>query len=150
MRRSKAGSNVRKAFRGSSRGFTLLEVIIAIALLGILSVAIMAALSTASMALIVADRRATAESLARTQMEYVMDDSVNPYDSDEPQSYEQDRVLSEDHPGYFVSVSAEPLHNPDDGIQKVTVTVSYEVVGAENQMVQKEFILEDYKRKSVT
>jgi type II secretory pathway pseudopilin PulG len=129
-------------------GFSMLEVVIAICLLGIIAVSVLSALSTASVALIIADRRATAESLARTQMEDVKDNSSNPYEkeSEDPQSYEQDHVESTDHPGYFISVSAEPLHDPDDGIQKITVTVTYNIVGAENKEVERQFKLEDYKR----
>jgi prepilin-type N-terminal cleavage/methylation domain-containing protein len=55
----------------AEKGFTLLEVIIAIALLGVVAVAILSGLSTGSRAILVADERATAESLARSQMEYV-------------------------------------------------------------------------------
>jgi len=53
------------------KGFTLIEVIIAMALLAIVAVAILSGLSTGSRAIFVADERATAESLARSQMEYV-------------------------------------------------------------------------------
>ena len=148
MKKLRLTSKARRPFRGSSRGFTLIEVTIAIALMGIIAVAILTALSAATMALIITDRRATAESLARTQMEYVK--RIPPYDFDEPQWYEQNDVESPDHPGYFVSVSAEPLHNPDDGIQKITVTVTYNVVGAENKLIEKQFTLEDYKRNPET
>ena len=128
-------SKIRKACQGSSGGFTLIEVLIAMALAGIIAIAFLSALSTASMALITADERATAESLARSQMEYVKN---QPYDFDDPQSYEHPDVESTDQPGYFISVSAEPLHYPDDGIQKITVIVSRD---------DKEVItLEDYKR----
>ena len=48
-----------------------MEVIIAIALLGIVAVGLLSGLSTGSRAIFVADERATAESLARSQMEYV-------------------------------------------------------------------------------
>jgi prepilin-type N-terminal cleavage/methylation domain-containing protein len=150
MKRVRLNSKARRAWQGSSRGFTLLEVMMAIALIGIIVVAIMTALSTAATALIIADRRATAESLARTQMEYVKDDGSNPYDDGDPQAYEHGPVESTDHPGYFVSVSAEPLHDPDDGIQLITVTVSYEIVGAENIMLERQFTLEDYKREVET
>jgi prepilin-type N-terminal cleavage/methylation domain-containing protein len=71
MKRVRLNSQARKAFQGSSRGFTLIEVLIAIALMGIIAVAVLGALSTASAALMTADKRATAESLARSQMEYV-------------------------------------------------------------------------------
>ena len=55
----------------NERGFSLIEVVIALLLLGIISVALLGGLATASIALVIADERATAESLARSQMEYV-------------------------------------------------------------------------------
>jgi len=54
----------------NERGFTLIEVLIAVALLSIIAVAFLSGLATASKALFIADERATAESLARSQMEY--------------------------------------------------------------------------------
>ena len=53
------------------RGITLIEVLIALAILGLVAVAFLSGLTTASRALIIADERTTAESLARSQMEYV-------------------------------------------------------------------------------
>ena len=142
MKKLRLDSKIRKACQGSSRGFTMIEVVIAIALIGIIGVAVLSALSTASMALIIADERATAESLARSQLEYVKDNNKNPYEIEDPQSYEQTDVESPDHPGYFISVSAEPLHDPDDGIQKITVTVSRDG--------EVKVTLEDFKREPVT
>ncbi len=55
----------------NEKGFTLIEVVIALLLLGIIASGFLMALSTASKALILADERTTAESLARSQMEYV-------------------------------------------------------------------------------
>jgi prepilin-type N-terminal cleavage/methylation domain-containing protein len=60
-----------QALIGNSRGFTLIEVLIALAILAIVAVAFLSALATASTALILGDERTTAESLARTQLEYV-------------------------------------------------------------------------------
>ena len=71
MKKMRLNSKIRRAWQGRSRGFTLIEVVIAIALIGIIGAAILSALSTASLALIIADTRATAESIARTQMEDV-------------------------------------------------------------------------------
>ena len=71
MKKIRLNSQARKAFPGSSRGFTLIEVLIAVALMGIIAIAVLSALSTASAALMTADKRATAESLARSQMEFV-------------------------------------------------------------------------------
>jgi len=121
----------------SEKGFSLIEVMIAIALLGIIGTAFLGALSTASKAMFVADERATAESLARSQMEYVKNPDQD-YDYNDPQLlYEQADVGSSTHSGYFISVDADPLHDPDDGIQKITVTVKH---GGDTIIT-----LEDYK-----
>jgi prepilin-type N-terminal cleavage/methylation domain-containing protein len=56
----------------SQRGVSLIEVVIAIGLLGIVGVALANGLGTSSKALITADERTTAESLARTQMESIV------------------------------------------------------------------------------
>lgn len=66
------------------RGFTLIEVIIAMALLGIIAIAFLGALATASSSIIIADERTTAESLARSQMEYAKNQDY----SDNQWSYE--------------------------------------------------------------
>lgn len=73
------------------KGFSLMEVMVAIALMGIVAVAFLGALSTGSKAIFIADERATAESLARTQMEYVRNrDYITAldYDPGEPGSGE--------------------------------------------------------------
>jgi len=57
----------------NEKGLSLIEVMIATALLGLVGVAFLGAMSTASEALFVANERATAESLARSQMEYMKD-----------------------------------------------------------------------------
>jgi len=124
----------------------------AIALIGIIVVAILTALSTATTALIIADRRATAESLARTQMEYVKH-SADYDDVNDPPEYSPDLAAVPD--GYYIDIEAVRINkdqdpNDDDGIQLITVTVSYEIVGAENKMLERQFTLEDYKRKVET
>lgn len=77
MKTVRLNSRARRVFQGSSRGFTLLEILIAIALIGIVAVAILGALSTSSKVLSIADERTTAESLARRQIEYVKSQSYN-------------------------------------------------------------------------
>jgi prepilin-type N-terminal cleavage/methylation domain-containing protein len=71
MKKVTLSSQVRKAFQGHSRGFTLVEVLITIALIGAISVAFFSFMSAATSALIHADERTIAESLARSQMEFV-------------------------------------------------------------------------------
>jgi len=145
MKKLRLSSKVRKAFRGGSRGFSMLEVVIAIALLGIIAVSVLSALQTAALALISADRRATAESLARTQMEWVR---YSDYDD----------VLEESHPEYIrdpqitlppdfgvvtTAIRLDPDNDgdsDDDGIQQITVTVSHA-----GQVI---VTLEDFKRNA--
>ncbi len=110
----------------NEKGFTLIEVMIAIALLGIIAVAFLGGLATASKALVIADERTTAESLARSQMEYVKNQD---YDAtNNPPQYSQ---LSSIPGGYTIAITAERLDpegddtGNDDGIQKITVTVGH-------------------------
>jgi prepilin-type N-terminal cleavage/methylation domain-containing protein len=130
MKRVRLSSKIRKACQGSSSGFTLIEVLIALALVGIIAIAFLSALSTASIALITTDERATAESLARSQMEYVKNLDYDPagnYTAEIPPEYED--------AGYSATIDADELQ---EGLQKITVIVSRD---------DKEVItLEDYKR----
>ena len=145
MKKLRLDSKIRKACQGNSRGFTMIEVVIAIALIGLIGVAVLSALSTASMALIIADERATAESLARSQMEYVKN---SPYDNvNDPPEYFPDLGAVPD--GYDIDIEAVRLdpegdgtEDDDDGIQKITVTVSRDG--------EVKVTLEDYKREPVT
>jgi prepilin-type N-terminal cleavage/methylation domain-containing protein len=145
MKRLRLSGKAKKALRGSSRGFSMLEVVIAIALLGIIAISVLSALQTAALALISADRRATAESIARTQMEYVR---YSPYDDilegGHPQ-YDLDPQIQTTLPPDFsvvtIAIRLNKDENPsdDDGIQEITVTVSHE-----DRVV---VTLEDFKRK---
>jgi prepilin-type N-terminal cleavage/methylation domain-containing protein len=77
MKKLKLGSQARKAFRGRSRGFTLVEVLITVALIGVIAVAFFSFMSAAASALIHADERTIAESLARSQLEYAKNQGYN-------------------------------------------------------------------------
>ncbi len=95
-------------FQHNSKGFSLIEVIIALALLGIIGVAFLGGLFTASKATFIADERTTAESLARSQMEYVKDQdyiTADAYDPGVPGSGEVIYLKideSEIPEGYFI------------------------------------------------
>jgi len=158
MKRVKLGSRARRVFRGRSRGFSLIEVVIAIALIGIIGAAILSALSTASLALIIADQRATAESLARSQMEYVKNQLYIDYSKPGHEEYD---VMAGGSENYDIDMTVEPL-NPktyepygcdeetgvcayDEGIQMITVTVTYYTVRGDNEMREQRYALEDYK-----
>jgi len=117
VRNLSLSSRVRKVLQGRSRGLTLVELVIAMAFIGIIAVALLGGLSNAIMSLVVADVRTTAESLARSEMEYVKSQSYE----DAPWNYEDDDPPGYD--GYAIEVSAEPLNDPDEGLQEIAVTV---------------------------
>ena len=145
MKKLGLSSKARKAFRGSSRGFSMLEVVIAIALLGIIAVSVLTALQTAALALISADRRATAENLARTQMEWVRYSNYDDLLEEGHPQYSLDPQIDNIRPPDFsvvtTAIRLNKDENPDDddGIQQITVTVSHE-----DRIV---VTLEDFKRK---
>ncbi len=109
-----------RIFALSESGVTLIETLIALALLGIIAVTFLSGLATTSKAAFTTDERATAESLARSQMEWVKNvDYV--YSATE---YSPAPVPGgKDYINYSAIIVAQPLHNPDDGIQKITITV---------------------------
>ena len=118
----------------SESGMAFLEVLIALALLGIIAVAFLSGLATGARATVIADKQTTAESLARSQIEWVKEASY----VDEASDYTPAPVpADEDYTGYSVTITAEPLNSPDDGIQKITVTVNH----YDKELVQ----LESYK-----
>ena len=107
---------------GNESGVTLIETMIALALLALIAAALLGGLATAAQATFLADERATAESLARSQMEYVK--TLN-YEYGTTQYSPAPIPSGKDYSGYSVTIAAEPLHDSDDGIQKITVTVSH-------------------------
>ena len=132
---------MRSALR-NERGFTFIEVIIAVALIGIIAGGFLAALAASSNNTRMSDERTTAESLARTEMEYVRN-SVYVMASWEYQlpdtspSWDASHSLPAGYTGYTVHVAASPLRMIDDGIQSIVVTVSHDGLAV--------FSLEDYK-----
>ena len=121
----------------NEKGFSLLEVMLAIALLGIIAVAFLGAMATGSRALFIADERATAESLARSQMEYVKSCKYADLPTSMPWSYElpsghpswdPSHALPAGYDGYSVTVTGNIIDangddTPDSDIQKITVVV---------------------------
>jgi len=100
----------------NEKGFALIGVIIALALLGIISVAFLGALGTGSKALSIADERATAESLAESQVENVKNQPYTiSYTAQVPAEYAD--------AGYSATVDIESLE--DGNIQKIIVTIKH-------------------------
>jgi prepilin-type N-terminal cleavage/methylation domain-containing protein len=105
----------RRAFR-NEKGLTLVESLITVAIVGVVAVAFVTALSTGSLAVSESDEAVTAQSLARTQMEYI---KGYPYD---PDATTYPTVNATDDYSIAVSVAAVP--DTDNNIQKVTADIS--------------------------
>ena len=111
-----------RILRCRESGMTLLETVIAVAILGTVAATFLGGVATSSSGVYTADERATAKSLAQTQMEWVKN-AIYSYNAD---SYSIDPIpVSDDYISYSANITAEPLHNPDDGIQKITVTIMH-------------------------
>ena len=110
-----------KAITYRDSGVTLVETIIALAVLGTIAIIFLSGLVINSKAAYTADEQATASSLARSQMEWVQHTEYKLYARD----YSPDSLPGgKDYINYSVTIAARALHDPDDGIQKITVTVT--------------------------
>ncbi len=111
-----------RIFTRRESGITLIETVVALAILGTIAVIFLSGLTTTSRAAFIFDEQVTAESLARSQMEWTQNaDYV--YDATQ---YSLTPIPSgKDYINYSAAITAESLNNPDDGIQKITVTVKH-------------------------
>jgi type II secretory pathway pseudopilin PulG len=110
-------------------GLTLIEAIVSIAIIGVVLVAFAVAMSTGALAVSESDQEVTAQSLARTQMEYI---KGYPYD---PAATTYPAIDTTDNYSISVAVTSVPYAN--DKIQKVTATISRDA--------KVLLIVEDYK-----
>ena len=117
-------------FRGGERGVTLIETLMALAILGIITIGVFSGLSVASKSTFTADQQNTAQSLAQSQMEYIKHSAYIDFSGPEPGEY----GLIETPEGYTVEVAAIPIDSDtgqalpagqDLGLQEITVTVEH-------------------------
>jgi prepilin-type N-terminal cleavage/methylation domain-containing protein len=111
----------------NERGFSLIETLIAVALIGIICVVIASGLNTSSKVILLTDELETAKNLAQSLMEDVKKQNyLTSYSAIIPNEYKNE------------GFSAQIFTNSDlrDGIQKIRVVVSHE---------NKEITLEGYK-----
>ncbi len=114
----------------SEKGFSLIEVIVSLAILGIIGASLLGALGTASKVLFIADVRETAKNLAESQMEYVKGQS---YDTSEYAS----APIPAEYGNYTATIGVESLYSQASNIQKIAVTIRHQ-----GNVVTK---LEDYR-----
>jgi prepilin-type N-terminal cleavage/methylation domain-containing protein len=121
------------------KGFSLLEVTLALALIGIIAIAFLLALAGASRAISIADEQATAQSLIRTEMEYIKGEDFANLPTTTPWSYELplgNPPWDENHglptgyedAGYSLMVTGDAIdingdNTTDAGILKITIQV---------------------------
>jgi Tfp pilus assembly protein PilV len=98
---------------GSEEGSSLLETIVAMALLGIIAVGFLGALATTTKSRSIADEHVSARNIAEYQLENIKQQDYAP-------SYDAIPVPSE-YPGYTASVQVDSMRN--GSFQKITVTV---------------------------
>jgi len=109
-------------FAGHGSGIGLIETLVALAIIGTIAVTFLSGLATSSKAAFTADEQTTAESLARSQMEWAKNvDYI--YGTTEYSPAPMPCVG--DYVKYSAIIIAEPLRTPDDGIQKITVTIKH-------------------------
>lgn len=97
-------------------GITLVEALVAVAILGGGVLTLILAMSGGALAVQENDQEVTAQSLARTQMEYTKD---YPYDSGAT-TYPTVSAPA----GYGISVGVTPVPDTDTDIQKVTANIT--------------------------
>ncbi len=126
---------VTKKLGGGESGVTLIETLVALAVLGLIAVVFLSGLATAARATLIADEQATAESLARSEIEYVK--SQQPYINYAEADHGEYGLITSLAP-YTIEITVEPIDpdtgeprnqtggifEQDDGIQRITVKVN--------------------------
>ena len=118
MKKARLAKGIHKLLQGRSKGLTLVEIIIAIALIAIIGVAFLGGLSNAMWSLHIADVRTTAESLARSEMEHAK--SLD-YSEDYEEAITEDYVTA----GYDSEIQVARVEEDDPDLQVLTVTVKH-------------------------
>jgi type II secretory pathway pseudopilin PulG len=98
---------------------TLIEILVALGILAAVAVVFLLGMSTSSKAVMVSQERVAIDSLAKSQMEDAM---ARPYDAMNPYptiAIPQDLVSQ-----YGITVQHSPVHATDDGLQRITVTIT--------------------------
>ena len=99
----------------SESGASLIETVVALALLGVIGVSFLGALATSSNSRLIADEHASARILAESQMEDIKKQTY---------AFSYDPVpVPADYPGYYAVVDIDNLRNGN--IQKITVTIGH-------------------------
>ena len=117
----------------NQKGFSLVEILVSIALLSVIGVALLSSLGTSSKALMTMDQRQTAKNIAEAVMEHIksMDYlTYYPLDDGNPNTPDIQDII-DNYPGYSLvtqndSVKASYIENrEDENIQQIDVIVKH-------------------------
>ena len=129
------GTMRKNGYMKNQKGFTLIELVIAIALMAVLAAALLGAMGASSKAFVLTDERETAKNLGETQMEYLMRQSY----SDAGNYVKMDTSTIPEYSPFVVDTPVAVRVTADNEtvqMQKITITV---------RRNGREYILEDYK-----
>ncbi len=115
-------------------GYSLIEVLIAIAILGAIAAFFAGALGTSYRATYIADERETARDLAQHQMEYIKNQGY-------AITYAPAAIPSE-YAGYTVTINTSAIPGRDGNIQDIKIVVSHQ---GKPILMSDNATLEDYK-----
>ncbi len=106
-----------KPTRRNQSGLTLIETLIAVAIVGITAVIFINSMSTSSRIVVSVDENETAKNLAEYQMEYIKNQEYS-------SSYEP-ATIPDSYVGYAANITVGTVPSRDGNIQKITVTISH-------------------------
>jgi len=107
--------------RGSEKGISTIEVLLGIVILGLVGGCFLGSVGTGTQATVITREQAIAESLVRSEAEYIKGYDYQ-YGTSE---YPVDPTLTLPAE-WVVSTYVEPVHGSDDGLQEVTVSAQYQ------------------------
>ncbi|MDD4858737.1 MAG: type II secretion system protein [Dehalococcoidales bacterium] len=104
----------------AERGFILIETLVALAILGIVAVALLSGMATTTKATVITSEQAIADSLVRSEIEYVKSCAYQSH----PATYPIDGSMDIPAGWTVPAPSTSLVHVSDDGIQQVTVSAT--------------------------
>jgi prepilin-type N-terminal cleavage/methylation domain-containing protein len=110
----------------NQRGFSLIEVMIAILIIGIVFSGVLGAMNGSTRGAVKTDKMDTARVLAEGQMEYVKRQTFSATYTPDPNMYDSVNDRFKYYPGYSATISAVPAAERDANIQKISVAILYQ------------------------
>jgi prepilin-type N-terminal cleavage/methylation domain-containing protein len=107
-----------RLFSHRESGQTLVEILVAVAILGITAVTFFSGFTTSSDIVFSVDERETGKNIAESQLEYVKSQTY-------AASYVPD-IIPDEYAGYSANITVSSIASRDGNIQKVTVIIKHQ------------------------